>query len=49
MCYLNAPPRSHSLSRLQGQQPSSLPALSQPAVSMQISSEIQDSTFPPQK
>lgn len=49
MCYLNAPPRTYSLSRLQGQQPASLLALSQPAVSVQISSEPQVSTFPPQK
>lgn len=48
MCYLKAPPE-HTLSRLQGQQPASLLALSQPIVLMQISSEIQHSAFPPQK
>lgn len=37
------------LPRLQGQQPASLLALSQPAVLVLISSEIQHSTFPPQK
>lgn len=46
---LSKSPTQNILSRLQGQQAASLLALSQPVVLVQISSEIQHSTFPPQK
>lgn len=46
MCCLKAPPKTHSLSSLDGQQPASLLASSQPAVLASVSSETQDSAFP---